>query len=105
MRLKVIFGFINSKEVSWFQSLHNFPNIIKYLGVNYEWLTYDDDPTGKVDQVLTFSPLMSYDPNYDVACPLWSDLFPEGVDSCECGAGWSSFSWDHMRMCKKWSPW
>lgn len=105
MRLRVIFGFAATKEVNWWQPLHNFPNIIQFNGRNYEWVTYDDDPSKQVDQVLQFSPLMSYDPNFNVACPIWEDLFPEGDDRCQCGAKYGLVDWDHMRFCPKWKPW
>jgi len=105
MRLRVKLGSTDIKEVSWYRALEDFPKIIKYLGRNYEWVFYDIDPTGKVDHVLTFGILMPYDPRYGVACESWSDLFGSDFNTCDCGAAYTSFSWDHMRMCRKWSPW
>jgi hypothetical protein len=105
MRLRVIFGFIATKEVVWWLELDQFPNLIKYLGKNYECVTHDSDLAGKVDYVLTFSPLMSYDPNYDVFCPVWGEMFPPDTGGCECGAAFTSFPWDHLRMCRLWKPW
>jgi hypothetical protein len=105
MKLRVKLGSTDTKEVSWFKNLEDFPKLIKYLGRNYEWVFYDIDPTGKVDQVLTFSMLMTYNPNYGVTCDSWTDLFGVDLNVCECGAAFSSFSWDHLRYCKKWSPW
>ncbi len=105
MRLRVVFGFVGTHDVVWWKPLPDFPNIIKYLGKNYEWVTYDDT-TKDVDYVLTFSALSSYDLNYDVQCPDWKDLFKEDTGGCDCGAKHSkSFPWDHMRMCKLWKPW
>jgi len=105
MRLKVQFGFIDAKEVSWYDHIDNFPRIIKFLGRNYEWFMYDKDPSGKVDMILTFSEIPNYDPNYDVFCPEWNDLFGNKRLDCECGASYSSFPWDHLRYCPLWSPW
>ena len=105
MRLRVEFGSLDVKEVTWTKSLNDFPNIIKFLGRNYEWVTYDSDPTGKVDMILQFSELPTYDPNFGVYCPIWTDMFKENDSTCDCGARFSSFPWDHMRFCPKWTPW
>ena len=107
MRLKVQFGLIDSREVEWWQPIEDFPTIIKFLGKNYEWVVYSKDLTGKVDIVMTFSELPSYDLNYGVLCPVWEDMFGTNrtKKECECGAAFGSFSWDHMRMCKLWKPW
>jgi len=105
MRLRINFGFIDSKEVAWWKPLNEFPTVIRFLGRNYEWAVYDKDLTGKVDMILMFSEIPSYDPNFGVECDKWSDMFPENLDGCECGAKHSSFPWDHMFMCKKWSKW
>lgn len=105
MRLKVQFGLADDKEVFWYKEVEDFPNLIKYLGKNYEWVMYDNDYTGKFDFVLIFSELQSYDPNYNVDCPKWSELFPEKTNACDCGAKYCSFPWDHMRYCPLWKPW
>jgi len=105
MRIRVLFGLTDNKEMSWFRPLEDFPKLIKYLGKNYEWLLYEEDPTGQVDQILTFSQLPGYDPNYGVWCPNWTDMTGWDPDKCECGAKYGSFDWDHFRYCKKWSPW
>ena len=105
MRLRVVFGFVATHEVVWWKPITDFPNVIKYLGKNYEWVTYDDDPKKNVDYILTFSPLSSYDPNYSVECLDWKDVFKEDT-GCDCGAKHSrSFPWDHMKMCRLWKPW
>lgn len=105
MRLKVQFGFIDSREVSWWGIVEDFPHLIKFLGRNYEWVYYDKDLTGKVDMVLIYSEVQSHEPNYNKSCPLWNDMFPNPEDGCECGAKFTSFSFDHMRYCRLWSPW
>lgn len=105
MRLKVKFGFIDTKEVSWYRPLEDFPHLIKFLNRNYEWILYDKDLTGKVDMILVYSELPTYDPNYNVSAPLWSDMFRDTYNACECGADFTSFPWDHMKYCRKWSKW
>ena len=105
MRLKIVFGLIDSKEVRWWQSVEDFPKLIKHLGKNFEWVFYDKDISGKVDLILTFVELPSYDPNYGVDCPLWSELFPEEALSCECGAKHTSFPQFHMFLCRLWRKW
>ena len=105
MRLRVHFGQLDTKEVTWDKSINDFPHIIKFLGRNYEWVTYDADNTGKVDMVLHFSELPTYDPNFNVYCPSWNDLFKDDWGVCDCGAKYSSFPWDHMRFCSRHKPW
>jgi hypothetical protein len=105
MKLRVILGFHATKEVNWWQQLSSFPNLIQFRGINFEWVTYDDDVNKEVDKILTFSALMTYHPNFNVVCPVWEQMFPEGQDSCECGARFTAFPFDHMHFCKKWSPW
>lgn len=106
MRLRVKFGFIDNKDISWYRPLDDFPKIIKFLGRNYEWIMYDKDLTGKVDMILMFSEIPSYDLNFNVFCPLWTDMFgPDMHHGCECGANKTSFPWDHMRFCSKWTKW
>lgn len=103
MRLKVNFGLIEARQIEWWQPLSNFPTIVKFLNRNYEWVTWDSDLTGKVDYILTFSELQTYDPNYGVVCQVWSDLFKDEVNGCECGA--KSPQDGHMFFCKLWRKW
>ncbi len=102
MRLRVNFGLIESKEVSWYQPLSSFPNIINYLGRNYEWVTYDTDPLKKIDYILTFSELPNYGPNYGILCTTWSEMFKDEIGGCECGAAHTSFPNGHMFFCRLW---
>ena len=105
MRIRVQFGFAHVKEVYWYKPIENFPHIIKFLGKNYEWVMYDKDLTGKVDTILIFSEIPSYDPNYNVYCPIWSDMYKDDWMACECGADFTSFPNFHMFYCRKWTRW
>lgn len=106
MRLRVKFGFIDTKDISWWNKIDDFPKIIKFLGRNYEWVYYDKDLSGTVDMVLHFSELPSYDPNYNVDCKTWNELFPEVLTyGCECGASHTSFPTFHMFFCRLWRKW
>lgn len=107
MRIRVNIGSTETKTISWNGSLDTFPKLFKYLGKPYEWVYYDRDLTGQVDMILHFSELPHYDPNFYADQPHWHEIFLNGeeVDLCECGSKYSSFSWDHMRMCKLWSKW
>ena len=100
MKLKVLFGTIDEKRVNWWKDIQDFPNIINFLGRNYEWVTYDKDLTGDVDMILMYSELQTYDPNYLALCPKWTELFPETVGGCECGS--TPKSPGHMFFCKLW---
>lgn len=105
MRLRVQFGLIDTKEVFWYRPLEQFPQLIRFIGKNYEWVVYDTDPSGQVDTILVYSELPTHDPNFGVSCPTWNELFGDSNAGCECGAAFSSFNWDHMRFCKKWTKW
>lgn len=105
MKLGVTFGTTDTKEVFWYRTLDDFPKLINFLGRNWEWVFYDSDPTGKLDSILVFAELPTYDPNFDVVCFSWTHLFGNDKIDCECGSRYGSFSWDHMRFCNKWRPW
>jgi hypothetical protein len=103
MRIRVNFGVVEKKDVDWWKPLDHFPKLFKYKGMNYEFVFYDKDPTGVFDMILTCTQLPSYDPNYDVVCETWEQLFGEEKQSgCQCGAAHTSFSNGHMFYCSKW---
>ena len=104
MKIRVKFTSFEVKDVSWWRDIESFPPLINFKGKNYEWAMYDKDLTGTVDWVLIFSELPSYDKNYKADCPVWEHMF-DSKNDCECGAAMTSFSWDHMRYCKKWEKW
>jgi hypothetical protein len=105
MKLGIVFGLdTNVKYIDWPKSLHDFPKLLLYSGRKWEWFMYKDGPNGIVE--LNFTEIPKYDPNYyvdDIEC--FEDMFGFSKSTCECGAIWSSFSWDHMRFCKLWKPW
>ncbi len=104
MKIRVQFGLVDTKEVVWWRELDNFPKLIKFSGKNFEWVFYDKDPAGKVDHVLTFAELSSYDPNYLTFCYTWAELFGEKSNGCECGSKYDKNSPDgHFFYCKMWS--
>ena len=103
MKLRVLFGSNYAEEVAWWKPIDSFPVLIRYKNKNYEWFAYDKDYTGKVDTVLMFSELPTYDPNYGVMCAVWNDMFVEDNNSCKCGAKHTSFPNGHMFFCPKWS--
>jgi hypothetical protein len=107
MKIRVNFGLSGSiKDVSWYQPVEDFPKFVEFAKKKWEWFFYDKDQSGQFDYVLTFSEIPSYDPNYNTAIPTWEDLFwHQKSYQCECGAAYSSFPWDHMKLCKLWKPW
>ncbi len=107
MRITIRFGFDHKKEVSWYQDIMDFPKLMKFNGKRWEWFSYQKDPNSSWnDYELTFSELPVYDPSYYSDMKSFEEMF-EGAkgDGCECGAAFSSFKWDHMRLCKLWKPW
>jgi hypothetical protein len=106
VRLRVDFGTHGArKEITWWNSLEDFPPFISYNGKKYEFLMYDRDPSGQVDYTLLFTEIPTYDPNFYSDMPSWETLFGTRGSSCECGAIYTSFPWDHMRYCSLWRKW
>ncbi len=103
IKLKVRFGLIDEKYVSWWNDVYSFPKLINYLGRNFEWVMYDQDKTGQVDYILIFSELGEHDPCYMSFAPTWNDLFGE-KNGCECGSKYDRHSPNgHFMYCKLWS--
>lgn len=109
MILKLDFGYSGiTRTIEWNAALMDFPKIISYDGSNWEWVTYDSDPSGNVDIIMLWSKLKPYDPRYaQYAVNLEDVLFEDKLDSsitgCECAAKFSSFPQIHSHWCKKYS--
>ena len=108
VKLKLTFGFTGpSLNVKWWQGIRDFPNLVTYKGKKWEFVVYNTDDSNQVDYICMFSEVGSFDPNY--YSTTYSDIevmFGTSWGSqCECGAQYSSFPWDHMRFCNKWSKW
>ena len=105
MRVRVNFGLLDTKEVWWWQEITDFPKLIKFSGKNFEWVFYDKDKANVVDYILSFAELPPYDPNYNIECSTWAELFGERMGGCVCGSKYTSFSFDHMFYCSHWTKW
>ena len=105
MRLRVRLGLNITKEVNWWNTIENFPHLISFKAVNFEWFMYEADPAKMVDFILTFAEVPMYSSKYKHECPSWELMFsPSGAD-CQCGAMYTCFPFDHMRFCPKWEKW
>lgn len=93
------------QEITWNRSIDDFPHIIRFLGYNYEWIMYDGDPSRKVDMILIYAEIPSYNPDYYANCPLWHEVNKDEFEKCECGAGHTNFPTCHMFYCPRWRPW
>lgn len=103
MKLIINFGLSIKKEVNWYKDLMDFPKLIKFQGSRWEWAMYNAIGS---DYELTFSQIYSYHPHFYAEMPCFEDMFEWGnLDKCCCGAAFSSFPWDHFRMCPKWTKW
>ena len=104
MTLIVRFGMDIKKEVNWYKDMMAFPKFIRFQGKKWEWAMYNT--IGSVNE-LTFAQLHTYDPNFYIDMESFEEMFEWGSnsDKCECGANYTSFSFDHMRYCKKWTKW
>lgn len=109
MKLSLIFH-DQEHVVEWDKDLHDFPKVVQYDKKYWEWICWDKDPKGLVDQVLTFGttreeslPVNMFGVLFPV--PNIEEMFqlntnPNAV--CECGAKFSSFPDHHMLKCPKW---
>ena len=107
MKLRLQFGLSEPpREVSWWQKIQDFPSLVDYKGLKWEFIVYGDDPTKQVDYICNFSEVPTYDPNYSATTYVNIDhLLNAGYGSCTCGAIYSSFPWAHMLYCFKWKKW
>jgi hypothetical protein len=106
MKLSLHFGMAEPpREANWWQPVTSFPTLILYKGKKWEFVMWKEDPAKKVDYILYFSPVATYDPN-------WHATTYESVDGylimgfgpqCECGSIYTSFPQFHMFFCPKWS--
>lgn len=108
MRLRVHFGLIEvPRETNWWQGIGDFPTLVIFKGLKWEFVMYGPDASGRVDYNCNFAEVMSYDPNFHATTYVdvsgWFDS-DNGV-KCDCGAVYSGIPWDHMRFCPKWVPW
>lgn len=106
MRLSLKFGMAEpTRQCNWWQHITKFPYLVLYKGRKYEFVMYDEDPSGQVDYICRFSEVPSYDPNWHAT--IYQDidhLFDEGYgEKCACGAAYTSFPQIHMFFCPKWS--
>ena len=105
MRLTITFGYKGTeKKVDWWQTLEDFPKLLKYSGKKYEWIMFDKDHDGFGGHKLIFSEISPLDPIFHTDMKNFEDMFESGI-KCECGAAHSQFPWDHMRYCPLWKPW
>jgi len=105
MKLKLNFGIAHWRETDWWQPIAFFPTLLTFRTVKYELSAFDEDPTGRYDQILNFAEIQSWDPAYSVTSDAFESRFESESTKCECGANYSPFQFDHMRMCRQWKPW
>ena len=109
MKLSLILG-DKQYTVEWLKDLSDFPHVVQYDKKYWEWICWDKDPNGLVDQVLTFGETRES----TLPVNLFGVLFPVPdlvqmfqLDTvykpCECGAKFTSFPDQHMVLCPKWS--
>lgn len=108
MRLSLQFGLIEpARDVNWWQKIEDFPKLVLYKNLKWEFIMYAEDSTHKVEYICHFSEVPTYDPTWHATTYESIDhLLNDGYGpKCECGAIYSGFAWDHMRMCPKWVKW
>lgn len=104
MKLIIKFGHDGPKrQVDWWRDVMDFPKLIKFEGKRWERVISSGPYGGAYD--LTYSQIPMYDPHYYDEMPSFEEMFEWGSEKCQCGAVYTSFSWDHMRFCPKYKPW
>ena len=105
IRLTLLFGLSGPiRTVNWWKELEDFPKLLNFNGSKWEWVLYEVDNTRYTDYTLTFGQLATYDPNFYATMPSYEELFG-GDLTCDCGARFTTFPFDHMFFCKLWKPW
>ena len=105
MRLKIQFGLVEpEREVEWWQRVEDFPHLVIFKGVKWEFIAILDDPMKKADHICVFSQVKSYDPAWNATTYEDIDrMFNTGYgDRCECGSIYTSAPMIHMFYCPKW---
>ena len=107
MRLELQFGLNEPKrQMSWWGGIKNFPPLVTYKGKKWEFVIYQDDPTGAVDYICTFGEVPVWDPAFESTGYIdMASFLEDGWGKCECGAIYTSFKDLHMRYCPKYIPW
>ena len=105
MKLRVNFGLNHWRETNWWGTLVSFPSLLTFRTVKYACGNAELDPTGRYDYILQYLEVQSWDLNYSVSCDAFESMPGSMANSCECGAIYSPFPFDHMRMCPLWKPW
>jgi hypothetical protein len=95
------------RTVYWWSTIGDFPTFVLYKGSKFEFAGYKKDPLDQFDYICYFSEVYKTDTNYSKDYKDIDYLFNKDSDlnRCDCGAEFSSFSWDHMRFCQLWKPW
>jgi len=102
MKLKVVFGLLDTKEIFWWKDVSDFPNLINFSGKNFEFSFYREAKPD-FDYEFTFSELGTWDPHYNTICDTWNELFGSETSGCECGSSFTSYPNGHMLYCPRWS--
>jgi hypothetical protein len=106
MRIRVKFGSDHEEGVDWHKDMNDFPKLLVYKDKKYGWVFYDFEKPGTgFYMTFLFSEVPIHDPEFYIDGVKWENLFNREEPTCHCGAKYSSFAWDHMRMCKLWKPW
>lgn len=108
MKLRLQFGLAEPpREITWWQGVKDFPNLVLYKKKKWEFVMYAADTANQVDYICNFSEIQNYNPNWHATTYTDIDhLFNVGYGSkCECGAFYSSFPWDHLKYCPKYTKW
>lgn len=107
MRLALQFGLAEPiREINWWQPVSSFYPLVLYKGKKYEFVTWDEDLTKKVDYICVFAEVRSFDPTwYATTYENIDNLLGLGAGGCECGAIYTSFPQFHMFFCPRWSKW
>jgi hypothetical protein len=106
MKLSLKFGQNEPlRQVLWWNTVDKFFPLVKFKDRKWEFVMWDVDRSGDTDYELFFREVSQHD-------SMWQRLDyqdigyligPESDSKCTCGAIYSSFPWDHMRFCNKWT--
>lgn len=86
MKIELQFGSHLPKFMDWPKTVKEFPALVLYKGIKYEFAIYNEDDTGRSDYVFIFSTVQSYDPNWYATVYEDIDQLIASTKECDCGA-------------------
>jgi hypothetical protein len=110
LRMQINFSDEVYFDFYWEKEINDFPKIVQFRGFNWKFFSWNYGGWAeKIDRILHFSRIQSYDPDYLVDAQHIQDivghLLCDAIDhGCECGAHKTDNKNCHAYWCPKYKP-